>query len=100
MESCLHVCANTKFIREMTSNNHYRTLIFPTVVLLTLLSGATSIVLSAQPNLTEQQRRVLENSSNTWLMGTGTIFGLLGGCTGSALNRYLDRSDSQPEEDK
>ncbi|WP_200817645.1 hypothetical protein [Calothrix rhizosoleniae] len=56
-------------------------LIFSTVVGLTLLSGSTSVLLACQPDLSESQKRILENTSNTWLMGTGAIFGLLGGRT-------------------
>lgn len=54
-------------------------LIFSTVVGLTILSGATSVVLASQTSISESQKRILENTSNTWLMGTGAIFGLLGG---------------------
>jgi hypothetical protein len=53
-------------------------LVFSTVVGFTLLSGATSIWLSTEENLTPQQTRVFETCNTTWNMGIGAIFGLLG----------------------
>jgi hypothetical protein len=53
-------------------------LVFSTVLFLTILSGATSLWLASQPNLSEYQVRVLENSTATWQTGIGGIFGLLG----------------------
>lgn len=69
--------------RDMQSNRSGTAFIFPTVVALTIISGATSFILASEPNPTDQQRRIIESTSNTWLMGTGTIFGLLGGCSSS-----------------
>lgn len=84
----------------MASNTPYRYFIFPTVVLLTLLSGAVSLLLASEPNLTEQQRRVLESSSSTWLMGTGTIFGLLGGCSNNHSKQKLSSMSTQSKKDE
>jgi hypothetical protein len=54
------------------------TLVFSTVLALTMLSGGTSLCLASQPNLSEYQVRVLENTTATWQTGVGAIFGLLG----------------------
>jgi hypothetical protein len=54
------------------------TLVFSTVLALTMLSGGTSLWLASQPNLSEYQVRVLENTTATWQTGVGAIFGLLG----------------------
>ena len=52
--------------------------VFFTVAFLTLISGATSLGLAAQPSLSPQQHRIFENATATWQMGVGAIFGLLG----------------------
>jgi hypothetical protein len=66
--------------------------VFLTVVLLTVLSGLISLSLSSESTLNEHQKRILENSNTTWLMGTGTIFGLLGSCA-QATAQLNERSD-------
>ena len=53
--------------------------VFATVVTLTLISGATSLYLSGQSNLTPAQIRVFETAATTWQTGIGAVFGLLGG---------------------
>lgn len=78
----------------MRSNRSGIVFIFPTVVALTLISGAASLMLASEPHLNEQQKRILDNTSNTWLMGTGTIFGLLGSCSQrSSKHKSDNRSD-------
>jgi len=49
-----------------------------TVVSFTLLSGAASIWLSTNKDLSPQQTRIFETCNTTWNMGIGAIFGLLG----------------------
>lgn len=54
--------------------------VFFTVVILTTLSGSTSLWLaSSHDTLSEHQDRLFETSSSTWQMGVGAVFGLLGG---------------------
>lgn len=53
--------------------------VFFTVLFLTLLSGGISIWMASNENLTPQENRIFENSTSTWQMGVGAIFGLLGG---------------------
>lgn len=62
-------------------NGSHFGLVFTTVASITLLSGATSLWLASTTQPSVHQSRILETSSNTWLMGTGAIFGLLGGRT-------------------
>lgn len=52
--------------------------VFFAVLLLTLLSGGSSVWLASQRNLSPEQTRVFETCSTTWNMGIGAIFGLLG----------------------
>ncbi len=52
--------------------------VFFTTMLLTLLSGGTSIWMADQRNLSSEQNRVFETCNTTWSMGVGAIFGLLG----------------------
>lgn len=68
-------------------------LVFSTVVSLTMLSGGTSLYLAAKTNLSEHQVRVLENSTATWLTGSGAIFGLLG----SKLTDLLEAEEDNEE---
>ena len=49
-----------------------------TVVSFTLLSGAASVWLSTNQDLSPQQTRIFETCNTTWNMGIGAIFGLLG----------------------
>ncbi|MBD2461167.1 hypothetical protein H6G89_08935 [Oscillatoria sp. FACHB-1407] len=58
-------------------------LVFLTVVSITLLSGGTALWLAGQVNPTDPQKGMLDTTQNTWLMGTGAIFGLLGGRSSS-----------------
>ncbi|MDZ7995996.1 MAG: hypothetical protein RM022_032555 [Nostoc sp. EfeVER01] len=67
-------------------------LIFLTVVGITLLSGGTSLWLASQPTPTKPQKGMFETTQNTWLMGTGAIFGLLGGRSDST---KANKSDSE-----
>jgi hypothetical protein len=53
-------------------------MVFATVILLTLLSGGSSVWLSCQKKLSPEQIRVFETCNTTWNMGIGAIFGLLG----------------------
>ncbi|PZO35655.1 MAG: hypothetical protein DCF19_23325 [Pseudanabaena frigida] len=53
--------------------------IFFTVVALTLLSGAGSIALASQSNLSPQQNDFMKILNTTWSLGVGAVFGLLGG---------------------
>ncbi|MBV8888007.1 MAG: hypothetical protein JO235_28970 [Chroococcidiopsidaceae cyanobacterium CP_BM_RX_35] len=62
-------------------------LVFFTVVSLTLLSGGTSLWLASQPQLSSEQNRIFESCSTTWQLGTGAIFGLLGGKAADALHQ-------------
>jgi hypothetical protein len=70
-------------------------LVFSIVVFLTILSGLVSFSLASEPMLNEHQRRILENSTTTWLMGTTTIFGLLGSYSKSTteLNEQSDETE-------
>ena len=52
--------------------------IFFTVVAFTVLGGTGSIVLSSQPNPSPQQSRIFETANDTWKLGVGAIFGLMG----------------------
>ncbi len=52
--------------------------IFGTVVCITLLSGVVSLSLSTEDQLSPQQASIFETSKDTWNMGIGAIFGLLG----------------------
>jgi hypothetical protein len=49
-----------------------------TVISLTLLSGGVSFSLSMEDQLSPQQIRIFETCKDTWNMGVGAIFGLLG----------------------
>jgi hypothetical protein len=71
--------------------------VFFTVVSLTLLSGGTSLWLASQENLSTQQNRVFESTSTTWQMGTGIVFGLLGG---KATELFEQEDVENKEEDK
>ncbi|MBE9069712.1 hypothetical protein IQ260_23995 [Leptolyngbya cf. ectocarpi LEGE 11479] len=62
----------------MNSINTPFKLVFFTVLLLTLLSGGTSLWLASQDNISSHQDRIFESSATTWQMGVGAIFGLLG----------------------
>jgi hypothetical protein len=70
------------------------TVVFSTVVGITLLSGGTALWLAAQSNPSDAQKRILDTTTNTWLMGTGAIFGLLGGRTANSPDRE-QHSDSE-----
>ncbi|MCC3412889.1 MAG: hypothetical protein JGK24_30790 [Microcoleus sp. PH2017_29_MFU_D_A] len=52
--------------------------VFATVVCITLLSGSVSLSLSMEDRLSPQQIRIFETCKDTWNMGVGAIFGLLG----------------------
>ena len=52
--------------------------IFFTVLMLTLLSGGISFWLASTPELSPNQNRIFEISTNTWQAGINSIFGLLG----------------------
>ncbi len=52
--------------------------VFATVVCITLLSGGVSLLLSTEDQLSPQQASIFETSKDTWNMGIGAIFGLLG----------------------
>lgn len=52
--------------------------IFSTVVAFTVLGGVGSIILSNQPNPSPQQVRIFETCNDTWKLGVGAIFGLMG----------------------
>jgi len=52
--------------------------VFATVVCITLLSGGVSLSLSMEDQLSPQQIRIFETCKDTWNMGIGAIFGLLG----------------------
>lgn len=80
---------------DMQTHKPGITFIFSTVVVLTLISGITSLFLSFKVDLTDQQKRILESTSNTWLMGTGTIFGLLGSCSSSLYGCKEERDRDQ-----
>jgi hypothetical protein len=71
-------------------------LVFFTVVGLTLLSGGTALWLAGQANPTEPQKGMLETTQSTWLMGTGAIFGLLGGRS-SSTESTKPNSENQSE---
>ncbi len=60
--------------------------VFFTVLLLTLLSGGTSLWLAGKENPSEQQNRIFETTTMTWKMGVQVIFGLLVG-KATALNQ-------------
>lgn len=78
------------------NTNHFK-LVFSTVVGITLLSGGTSIWIASHQQLSSEQKQILEKTSTTWLMGTGAIFGLLGGrTTNNSGNTLLE--DCEPEE--
>jgi hypothetical protein len=70
-------------------------LVFSTVVGLTLLSGSTSVWLSFQEHLSPEQTRIFESCSTTWQMGTGAVFGLLGGKAADGLHQ-----EEEEEEEK
>lgn len=70
-------------------------LIFSTVLSLTFASGGTSLWLASQPQLSDYQVRIMEDSSRTWHTGIGVLFGLLG----SKANELLD-SDKDDKDDK
>ncbi|MCC3434986.1 MAG: hypothetical protein JGK30_04530 [Microcoleus sp. PH2017_40_RAT_O_B] len=52
--------------------------VFAIVVCITLLSGGVSLSLSMEDRLSPQQIRIFETCKDTWNMGVGAIFGLLG----------------------
>ncbi|MBD2018725.1 hypothetical protein H6F43_00825 [Leptolyngbya sp. FACHB-36] len=52
--------------------------IFCTVGAITVLSGVGAIVLANQPNPSAQQSRIFETCNDTWKLGVGAIFGLMG----------------------
>ncbi len=70
--------------------------VFFIVLFLTMLSGGTSVWLASQPNLSEYQIRVLENSTATWQTGIGAIFGLLG----SKATNLLEAKEDEDGEKK
>ncbi len=53
--------------------------VFFTVILLTVLSGGTSLWLAGKENPSEQQTQLFETTTMTWKMGVQVIFGLLVG---------------------
>ena len=65
-------------------------LVFSATLIITVLSGGTSVWLASQEKLTESQQRILENYMATWQTGCGAIFGLLG-------SKATDLLDSKPE---
>jgi hypothetical protein len=79
------------------NTNHFK-LIFSTVVGITLLSGGASLWIVAHSELSNEQKQVLEKTSNTWLMGTGAIFGLLGGRTTSTSGSTCLENGEKDEE--
>ena len=69
--------------------------VFLTVVLLTVLSGGTSVYLAYQQTLSTQQQHIFVSLTTTWQMGVGAIFGLLGR---KSTDLFLPQSE--PEEDE
>jgi len=68
-------------------------LVFLTVVGITLVSGGTALCLASQSTPTDPQKEMLETTQNTWLMGTGSIFGLLGGRSSSTKSNEPESED-------
>ena len=60
-----------------------------------MLSGNTSLWLASQPNLSEYQLKVLENSTATWQTGMGAIFGLLGSKATELLDAGEDENNKE-----
>jgi heme/copper-type cytochrome/quinol oxidase subunit 3 len=75
-------------------------LIFSTVVSMTLLSGGTSLWIASQQEPSQEQRQILETTMHTWLMGTGAIFGLLGGRSTGVSNVNLLEEAQEEDLDK
>ncbi|MEO0970718.1 MAG: hypothetical protein AAFX80_20940, partial [Cyanobacteria bacterium J06639_18] len=69
--------------------------VFFTVVCLTLLSGAISLNLASQANLSREQTRIFETCNTTWNMGIGVIFGLLGS---KAADLFQSSDDQESKE--
>jgi hypothetical protein len=86
------------FVGISMNTTHFR-LVFSTVVGMTLLSGGTSLWIAAHQELSIEQKQIFEKTSNTWLMGTGAIFGLLGGRTTNASNSNC-LEDCKEEDDE
>lgn len=76
------------------------TLVFFSVLSLTILSGGTSLWLASQRDLTEYQVRILENSTATWQTGVGAIFGLLGSKATDLLEANANDKDEDEDEDE
>jgi hypothetical protein len=66
--------------------------IFFTVVTFTILGGAGSLILASQPNPSPQQSRIFETCNDTWKLGVGAIFGLMGATNPAGKNDDDDLS--------
>ena len=75
--------------KKVITNRAFK-LVFSATLIITVLSGGTSLWLASQENLTESQQRILENYMATWQTGSGAIFGLLG----SRATDLLDSKDN------
>lgn len=56
-------------------------LVFFSVFAIALISGGTAVNLSAQPNLTQEQKEIVTTCTDTWKICVGAIVGLIGGRT-------------------
>lgn len=82
------------FMKNFTVTPTFQQVFF-TVVCFTFLSGTVSIWLSSKSNLSPQQTRVFETCTNTWNMGVGAIFGLLGS---KATDLFASKQEEENEE--
>lgn len=64
--------------KDTVKTNKAFKIVFSATLAITLLCGGTSVSLASQEDLTEAQKRILENCIVTWQTGCGAIFGLLG----------------------
>lgn len=76
----------------MNIKSNLRPTILSILICISLMSGTTSVVLSSMPNPTEQQRVLINTTSETWKLCIGAIMGLLGG---GLYSNGKDRSESK-----
>lgn len=68
-------------------------LIFLTVLCLTFSSGGTAVYLANQPNISEQQVRILDSALAMWTAGSTAMIGML---SSSANNSNESNHPNEP----
>ncbi|MBE9031950.1 hypothetical protein IQ266_19625 [filamentous cyanobacterium LEGE 11480] len=69
--------------------------VFSSLLVVTLISGGTAVVISAQPNINPEQKQIVGTCLDTWKISVGAIVGLIGG-----RNLPKKDDDNQPPQAK